>query len=422
MRLDKFLKVSRVIKRRTVANEACDNGRVSINGRQAKAGTAVKPGDVVTVEFAGGSTKFEILSVEENVKKANATEMYRIITSIILAVFISISALTGLSGCSNQATVENAAAGTSYVMTVGDTKIYNEQFCYLFSLAAQEEGGIDYSPQWLEGNMDAVVEAAGQRCADMAALYVLAQENNFGLTVEETNILKSDISSALDYNLALNQNENISTKDEICLHITGMNVNEYVRFSIMQHTVENYVDHIMEDYEPDEAEQRAFYLENVDAFKAAVIGKIYISDRDTANEAYQLLKDGTYDFDVVAKGWSEDSDVLNNGGIVTVTSGDTSLPASVVKWAVSCTGSVDSNNAEMIYVEGDGYYILTCRELLNYDNCSELQNMVLSAMKKQEQERRIGELVDNDGRFEVKDYDKEQALQLAEEFLEGRGI
>lgn len=79
MRLDKFLKVSRVIKRRTVANEACDNGRVSINGKAAKAGTPVKPGDIVTVAFAGGSTSFEVLSVEENVRKNDASGMYRIL-------------------------------------------------------------------------------------------------------------------------------------------------------------------------------------------------------------------------------------------------------------------------------------------------------------------------------------------------------
>ena len=80
MRIDKFLKVSRVIKRRTVANEACDRGRVSVNGKPAKAGTDVKPGDIIEVSFAGGKTKFEILSVSETVRKDDAKELYRIIT------------------------------------------------------------------------------------------------------------------------------------------------------------------------------------------------------------------------------------------------------------------------------------------------------------------------------------------------------
>lgn len=80
MRIDKFLKVSRVIKRRTVANEACDRGRVSVNGKPAKAGTDVKPGDIIEVSFAGGKTKFEILNVSETVRKDDAKELYRIIT------------------------------------------------------------------------------------------------------------------------------------------------------------------------------------------------------------------------------------------------------------------------------------------------------------------------------------------------------
>lgn len=80
MRIDKFLKVSRVIKRRTVANEACDRGRVSVNGKPAKAGTDVKPGDIVEVSFAGGKTKFEILNVSETVRKDDAKELYKIIT------------------------------------------------------------------------------------------------------------------------------------------------------------------------------------------------------------------------------------------------------------------------------------------------------------------------------------------------------
>lgn len=80
MRIDKFLKVARIIKRRTVANEACDAGLVSVNGRAAKAGTEIKPGDIVEVSFAGNKTKFEILSVSETVRKDDAKDLYRIIT------------------------------------------------------------------------------------------------------------------------------------------------------------------------------------------------------------------------------------------------------------------------------------------------------------------------------------------------------
>lgn len=79
MRLDKFLKVSRVIKRRSVANEACDAGRVKVNGRVAKASYDVKIGDIVEIGFANGSTKFEILKIAETVRKDDVGEMYRII-------------------------------------------------------------------------------------------------------------------------------------------------------------------------------------------------------------------------------------------------------------------------------------------------------------------------------------------------------
>ncbi len=79
MRLDKFLKVSRVIKRRTIANEACDSGRVMINGRIAKASTNVKCGDIIEIKFGEKIIKFEITSTNEVIKKEAATEMYKII-------------------------------------------------------------------------------------------------------------------------------------------------------------------------------------------------------------------------------------------------------------------------------------------------------------------------------------------------------
>lgn len=77
MRLDKYLKVSRLIKRRTVANEACDGGRVAINGTPAKASREVKPGDVIEIRFGERVTKVEVVSISENATKADAPAMYR---------------------------------------------------------------------------------------------------------------------------------------------------------------------------------------------------------------------------------------------------------------------------------------------------------------------------------------------------------
>lgn len=77
MRLDKWLKVSRLIKRRTVAQEACDAGRVSVNGCVAKPSAEVKPGDVLEIVFGTKTIRAEVLSVQESVKKDDAAAMYR---------------------------------------------------------------------------------------------------------------------------------------------------------------------------------------------------------------------------------------------------------------------------------------------------------------------------------------------------------
>lgn len=79
MRLDKYLKVSRIIKRRTVANEACDAGRVTINGRPAKASANVNEGDVIEIQFGTNPLKVQVLNVKETVKKEEAADMYKVL-------------------------------------------------------------------------------------------------------------------------------------------------------------------------------------------------------------------------------------------------------------------------------------------------------------------------------------------------------
>lgn len=79
MRIDKFLKVSRIIKRRTIANEACDAGRVMVNGKVVKAGIEVKIGDVIEIQFGTNNTKVEVLSIKESPRKEDAVSMYRAI-------------------------------------------------------------------------------------------------------------------------------------------------------------------------------------------------------------------------------------------------------------------------------------------------------------------------------------------------------
>ena len=80
MRIDKFLKVSRVLKRRTLAQEACDGGRVSVNGRTVKPSYNLKVGDQVEIAFNSGAVKFEVLQLKETVRKEEAEKLFRIIT------------------------------------------------------------------------------------------------------------------------------------------------------------------------------------------------------------------------------------------------------------------------------------------------------------------------------------------------------
>ena len=77
MRLDKHLKISRLIKRRTVANEACDAGRVLLNGKTARASAAVKVGDIIEIQFGTRTVKVEVLDVQETVRKEGAQELFR---------------------------------------------------------------------------------------------------------------------------------------------------------------------------------------------------------------------------------------------------------------------------------------------------------------------------------------------------------
>ena len=77
MRIDKFLKVSRLIKRRTIANEACDAGRVMINGKVVKASAEVKAGDVIEIQMGNANVKAEVTAIMDTTKKENASEMFR---------------------------------------------------------------------------------------------------------------------------------------------------------------------------------------------------------------------------------------------------------------------------------------------------------------------------------------------------------
>ena len=79
MRIDKYLKISRIIKRRTIAQEACDSGRVMVNDKLAKPGTDVKVGDIIEIRFGTQTTRYEVLEIKEHVKKEETDNLYRIL-------------------------------------------------------------------------------------------------------------------------------------------------------------------------------------------------------------------------------------------------------------------------------------------------------------------------------------------------------
>ena len=79
MRIDKYLKISRIIKRRTIAQEACDSGRVMVNDKPAKPGTDVKIGDIIEIRFGTQTAKYEVLEIKEHVKKEETDNLYRIL-------------------------------------------------------------------------------------------------------------------------------------------------------------------------------------------------------------------------------------------------------------------------------------------------------------------------------------------------------
>ena len=79
MRIDKYLKISRIIKRRTIAQEDCDSGRVMINDKVAKSSTDVKVGDVIEIRFGTNTSKYEVLEIKEHVKKEETENMYRMV-------------------------------------------------------------------------------------------------------------------------------------------------------------------------------------------------------------------------------------------------------------------------------------------------------------------------------------------------------
>lgn len=366
MRLDKFLKVSRVIKRRTVANEACDNGRVSINGKPAKAGTQVKVGDIVSVAFAGGSTEFEILATDDNVKKDAAKEMYRIITSLIVCVFVSLAAL-GLSSCVSE---ENTPAHQDVVGKIAGEKIYSEEYGYIFLNAAKEAAGFELSEEWIEEHKDEITEKANAKCREMATLCYDAETNGKGYSTSEKERIFDEADAKIKKLRQKEEYKNIQSDDEMCALKTGMNVNEYKRFALFRGLAEERAVFITSQDEPDAAALAAFYRENSfeDDFRSVTYIYKKLTDEDDnsneeeAKEILEIARKNEIDFDICAKGWSDAKDVKTDGGVAVLDRSSTDFPASVIEWAFASDEKTEAKDAQLLETDS-GYYIVIRNKL-----------------------------------------------------------
>ena len=425
MRLDKYLKVSRVIKRRTVANEACDNGRVQVNGKVAKAGTQVKPGDIVQVDFAGGSTKFEVLSVEENVKKSGAAEMYRILTSLALVFFICVSLLTSCAApaaeTSQHPEVTDMPQRQGIALSFGDFHIYDEQFCYFFSMAAHELSAGNYSGEWLEEHFDETLDRTLEICQEQAALHDEAIRQGFALTDVENTELIIYGTLKLEYNMILAAEENFVSTDELCLKLTGMNYSEYRRYLRMYQPGEKLCRKLVEAYHPSEEEQLAYYGAHAEDFAACSVGKIFISDDEKllADQVLDLVRNQAYPFDIIARGWSEDENVLNDSGLMDLCVSDDTLPVDLKTWIRNNQGPITEENAVMMHIPGDGYYILINRGQVGLAESDVVRAQVLDAMDREMLTAYKKEIV-QEKRYQIQGFDRERAVNLVVAFVEDR--
>ena len=418
MRLDKFLKVSRVIKRRTVANEACDNGRVSVNGKTAKAGTAVKVGDIVSVSFAGGNTEFEVLSTEENVKKEGAKEMYRIITSLIVAFFISLTAL-GLSSCGLPG--ENAPAGESYVGTIAGQKVYDEQYGYIFLNTAKEEAGDELSEDWIEEHKAEIIEKTNDKCREMCSLYYEAENGSRGYTRSDKEKIYSDTDARIRSYRSMKENKSIESDDEMCALLTGMNVNEYKRFAVFRGEVERESAYIASFAEPTDEELINCLKENKDDFRSItyIYKKLFDeeenSNEEDAEEILEIAKSGQFSFDMCAKGWSDSKDVKKDGGVVVIQRNSTEFPAQIVKWAFESSEATDQKDAVLITTD-NGYYIVIRNVLPELKNSEALREKVLTLYTAKEI-RNTAEKTYSENSLKTEGFEDEKTIKAADEYI-----
>ena len=205
------------------------------------------------------------------------------------------------------------------------------------------------------------------------------------------------------------------------MKLSGMNYAEYRRYIRMRQPAEKLCQSLLSKYSPSEEEQLAYYQTHVEQFQAGSVGKIYISEENKlqADQVLDMVRNKVYPFAIIARGWSEDEDVLENDGYMDLCVGDATVPDALKAWIVECEEPVSEENAVMIHVEGDGYYILIYQGSVGFSDSASVRERVLNAMGTEMMSQYKADLVKN-AYYSIREFDRERAIMLVKKFAEGR--
>ena len=366
----------------------------------------------------------------------------------LLSCILCLAVLTGCNGGDaggkkSSDPADDAPASTDYVAVIDGEKVYRTDFLYLFSVAvnsacreasgypssgsAQEKYDFMNTFMFREENgatpFQKAVDDTLHLCRQLAAILSEAREKGALMTEGQKNDFFTSIDEQINYNMSVTSDESLDSRDKVCLHMTGMNVNEYKRFALMQKNAEDYAAELMEQYVPSEEAISAFYQENQSDYEIRTIRKIFIAatedgeGKKKAEEVYDLVKNKTYPMSVIATGWSEESNAVETSGLYDVLPTDTVLDPAVKDWAMRCTAPVEAENAAFFDIEGLGYYIVTCERIHDYETSETMQEAVLKGLREELLWEYADSLLDS-GAFELTEFSREEMEKAAKAFLE----
>lgn len=358
-------------------------------------------------------------------------------------------AFTGFTGCGNGAAekkaetpVNDAPASADYVAAIGGEKIYRTDFLYLLTdeingacreAVGYPTGGTaqekyDFMQNFLLEEKDGIsrfsqlVDQALRQCGRMLVLGSEAREKEEGMTETQEKELYASIDLQINNVLESLSEDGFDGRDAVCLYLTGMRVNEYKRFAAVQKNAETYAAKLMSGYTPSEEETAKFYRDNEADYAMRIVRKIFIAEtengdgRKKAEEVYSLVKNEVYPAAVIAKGWSEEADVLETEGLCAVLPTDTDLEPEITAWAMQCTSPTEARDAAFLEVAGKGYYILLCESIPTYESSAELREAVLKGLRKALLWEHADSLLESE-QYVLSDFNREETERIASAFL-----